>query len=62
MTFIVDAYLRGLAIQAHMVGQMLRGEPTSFPAADGMVRAECDQCGQQLPVHDDPARRSQRLE
>jgi hypothetical protein len=59
MSLIVDAYLRVLAIQAHMFGQMLRGESTSFPAARGMVRAElgvCDQCGQQRPFCDDPSK------
>jgi len=30
-SWLADTYLRALLIQAHMFGQMLRGEPTSFP-------------------------------
>lgn len=50
-SLVVQALLRASAIQAHMFGQLLRGEPTSYPTW-------CCQCGDQsqparrCPVHE----------
>jgi len=37
-----QAYLRALGIQAHMFGQLLRGEPASFPRCCDLHGQHCE--------------------